>query len=592
MILPYVPPDEAMALHIVIVVVMAGIVLEEQRRRVWRPFANPTDTYALARTCREALPLAGGLMGVFVLLREASKRVIPFFGCFCPVATFLIAQLPYYDSRCCPHIHGGMVLVAAGLATMGTYSIDSLADKIYGPNLPCTLGVPTVSACMSLYGWRNLWSAFLSVSCGAKVYITSMFLKNMPGEPVQGPQAVPATAPPRWLLLVGSWLGIFADAAIAALPHYDAETWATPRSCREALPLVGVIMVIFVVLREASKLAIPLFSWFCPAATFLHSCHAYGLRMSVILRTRGVVDNRTAAELYAQRLHHRVRAIGDPGSAGPGPPTGPVPDIPTPRWRLLTGAGLGVGADAVIAILPHYDARNYPWEHTARVVVAVAFAACGIDGIDGLVAKIFGPNQPLAFQAIPALPVPGPIPVMPTRTPRPVWVIIARLGHLSDLCIAALPVCDSAAHPVAHAVLMVAAAALTAARLYGMDRLVQKIFGQNNPHTAPLPTLSACFSWWSYRFYWTAILTANFLTKVWMMVDDVMTMPNNPVAGLQQVQPTIVPRVVWIARSFLGMASDGFIAALPYFDNACCPRKHAERVTVAAALATTTQIRW
>ncbi|XP_049274635.1 uncharacterized protein LOC119402728 [Rhipicephalus sanguineus] len=116
--------------------------------------------------------------------------------------------------------------------------------------------------------------------------------------------------------------------------------------------------------------------------------------MSVILRTRGVVDNRTAAELYAQRLHHRVRAIGDPGSVGPGRPTGPEPDILTPRWRLLTGAGLGVGADAVIAILPHYDARNYPWEHIARVVVAVAFAACGIDGIDGLVAKIFGPNQP------------------------------------------------------------------------------------------------------------------------------------------------------------------------------------------------------
>ncbi|KAH7943088.1 hypothetical protein HPB52_004914 [Rhipicephalus sanguineus] len=42
--LPYVPPDEAMALHIVIVVVMAGIVLEGQRRRVcllWRPFPNP-----------------------------------------------------------------------------------------------------------------------------------------------------------------------------------------------------------------------------------------------------------------------------------------------------------------------------------------------------------------------------------------------------------------------------------------------------------------------------------------------------------------------------------------------------------------------
>lgn len=205
-----------------------------------------------------------------------------------------------------------------------------------------------------------------------------------------------------------------------------------------------------------------------------------------------------------------------PSQPIPGPL--PVPDIPTPRWRPLTGAGLGVGADAVIAILPHYDARSYPWEHAARVVVAVAVAACGIDGIDGLVAKIFGPNQPrtahfpsvssclsryktsttwmlgivlsflakavmteLAFQAIPALPVQGPIPVDPTPTLRPVWVAIARLGHLSELCVGVLPVCNSAAHPVAQAVIIVAAAALAAAGSYGIDRLVQKIYGQNNP---------------------------------------------------------------------------------------------------------------
>ncbi|XP_037523749.1 uncharacterized protein LOC119400940 [Rhipicephalus sanguineus] len=82
------------------------------------------------------------------------------------------------------------------------------------------------------------------------------------------------------------------------------------------------------------------------------------------------------------------------------------------------------------------------------------------------------------------------------------------------------------------------------------------------------------------------MLSASFITKVWMMVDVVTTIPNTPVDGPEPVPETFVPTAVWIVLSFVGTASDCFIGALPYFDAQCCLSTHAGIVTVAAALVT------
>ncbi|KAL1414301.1 hypothetical protein MTO96_030536 [Rhipicephalus appendiculatus] len=109
--------------------------------------------------------------------------------------------------------------------------------------------------------------------------------------------------------------------------------------------------------------------------------------------------------------------------------------------------------------------------------------------------------------------------------------------------------------------------------------------GLDHNSTASWPTVSSCLSRYGIAFVWTGFILGGCVAKGFVINAAVHVIPLQPVAGPQEVQPTVTPRWMWVILAWFGVAADFFIASLPFIDSDYLPAVHAGVVLMAAGLA-------
>ncbi|KAL1414300.1 hypothetical protein MTO96_030535 [Rhipicephalus appendiculatus] len=294
--------------------------------------------------------------------------------------------------------------------------------------------MPTVSSCLSWYGYRWAWTAVLC-SCAAKAWLTYACEDAIPDAPIEGPLPVTATAAPRELWVAFGALGCLSEATIAALPHFDTTccgaTHAKLVLAAAALAIVGTYGLDALVDKiygpEPSMELAPYESFSTvrlsrrsyadvlggyPARDFqvpgqiLRRIRGLCCQLASLFRKSGanfqpVCRSVLPFVFLANALGSlAVKATGHLpsvstclsryGSMIPEEPVnGPLPveEVETPRWVLDVGARLGSFADFFIALLPKYNSVEYPITHAVVVLVAAALGVMGSFSIEAVAPK-------------------------------------------------------------------------------------------------------------------------------------------------------------------------------------------------------------
>ncbi|KAH7943037.1 hypothetical protein HPB52_004020 [Rhipicephalus sanguineus] len=453
-----------------------------------------------------------------------------------------------------------------------------------------TLVPPTISACLSAYSSKYLWTVL--IWCGGTLKAASnVDLTNAVVGAVNAGVVPPqhAAAAVNWADRL--WVFATADVLLGLLPYFGEREYLRGHAAIVAVALV--VTVVGLSVRVWLVTLVP------PTISACLSAHSSKYLWTVLIWGGGAVKALSNGAF--------VGVVNQGVNNGAVPPQQAAAAV---NWadRLWVFAA----ADVLLGLLPYFGEREYPRGHAAIVAVALVVTVVGLSVREWLVRLVLNPPVTLVPPSVSAclsaysskylwtllIWVGGAVKAVSNGQfvgvvdqavnngavpPQQAAAAVNWAGRLwvfaaADVLLGLLPYFGEREYPRGHVAIVAVALVITVAGLCVRVWLVRLVL--NPPVTLVPPTISACLSAYASKYLWSVLIWGGGAVKALsngQFVGVVDQGVNNGAVPPQQAAAA----VNWAGRLWVFAAADVLLGLLPYFGEREYPRGHVAIVAVA-----------